>query len=138
MTINEIAGSWITKDRLPVVTVQRIYTEKSAQVSQKVYLRERPHDVPDQDKMLWWIPLVIVTQNQLDFTNSTPHAWMKKTKDITLSDMPEDNEFIIVNPEEIGPFPVNYDERNWNLLANFLQTEEGRSKIPIYTRFFFY
>lgn len=32
-----------------------------------------------------------------------------------------------------GPFPVNYDTRNWNHLAEFLQTEE-RTKIPVYTR----
>ncbi|XP_055848207.1 aminopeptidase N [Episyrphus balteatus] len=132
--INEIAGSWITKDRLPVIKIERNYKDKTAKVKQKVYLRERPHDVPEQDKMLWWIPLVLVTQDSLDFNNTTPHAWMEKTRELTLKDLPEQEKFIIVNPEEIGPFPVNYDEKNWDLLAKFLQTEDGRTKIPIYTR----
>lgn len=133
-TINEIAGSWITKDRLPVICVRRNYQEKSVKISQKVYLRERPHDVPEQDKMLWWIPIVMIAQNNLNFANSTPYAWVKKTKDLVLQGMPDQDQFIIINPEEIGPFPVNYDEKNWNLLADYLQTENLRTKIPIFTR----
>lgn len=134
VTVNEIAGSWITKDRLPVVTVERDYPAKTAIASQRVYLRERPHDVPEQDKMLWWIPLIIVHQDKLNFTNFVPSRWMKKTRDIILTNLPNENQFIIVNPEEIGPFPVNYDVRNWNLLANYLQTEVGRKQIPTNTR----
>lgn len=135
MTVNEIAASWINKDRLPVVTVERDYVAKTAVVSQRVYLRERPHDVPEQDKMLWWIPLIIVTQNDLNFNNFKPKQWLKKTRDIVLIDLPAEDQFIIVNPEEIGPFPVNYDIRNWNLLATFLQTANGRKQIPTYTRY---
>ena len=134
VTVNEIVNSWITKDRLPVVTVTRNYAEKTAIASQKVYLRERPHDVPEQDKMLWWIPLILVKQNDLNFHNATPYVWLNKTKEVKLSNLPAPNEFIIVDPEEIGPFPVNYDTTNWNLLAEFLQTKEGRDRIPIYTR----
>lgn len=132
--MNDIVSSWITKDRLPVVYVNRDYAAKSASVSQRVYLRERPHDVPEQDKMLWFIPLILVTQTKLDFLNFTPSVWMKKSREVTLNDLPGENEFIIVNPEEIGPFPVNYDANNWNLLANYLQTPDGRNRIPSYTR----
>lgn len=134
VTVNEIATSWITKDRLPVVSVERDYAANIAVVSQRVYLRERPHDVPEQDKMLWWIPLILITQDNLNFNDFKPHLWMKKTRDIILTNLPAEDKFVIVNPEEIGPFPVNYDTRNWNLLASYLQTEEGRKKIPTYTR----
>lgn len=48
ITVNEIVGSWIVKDRLPVVTVHRDYGARTATATQKVYLRERPHDVPEQ------------------------------------------------------------------------------------------
>ncbi|XP_055696927.1 aminopeptidase N isoform X1 [Phlebotomus papatasi] len=134
ITVNEIAESWISKDRLPVVTVDRNYDKKEAVVSQKVYLRERPHDVPEQDKMRWFIPLIVVTEDKLDFTETRPRLWMEKSREATLAGLPEASKFIIVNPEEIGPFPVNYDVHNWNLLAEFLQTETGRSSIPIYTK----
>lgn len=132
--MNEIAASWITKDRIPVVNVVRDYAAKTAAVSQRVYLRERPHDVPEQDKMLWWIPLILLRQDQLQFTDFKPNTWMKRARDVTLTNLPAEDQFIIVNPEEIGPFPVNYDMKNWNLLAQFLQTAEGRQQIPTYTR----
>lgn len=132
--IADIANSWITKDRLPVIKVTRNYKEKTATVEQKVYLRERPHDVPEQDKMLWWVPLVIISEDNLDFSNSTPFAWIEKQRLTTISNLPGEGKFIIVNPEEIGPFPVNYDEQNWQLLSNYLQKAEGRLSIPTYTR----
>lgn len=135
ITVNEIATSWITKDRLPVLYVERDYAAKTAVITQNVYLRERPHDVPEQDKMLWWIPIILVMENNLDFNNFRPNHWLKKTRHIILTDLPAQDKFIIVNPEEIGPFPVNYDIRNWNLLATFLQTSEGRKIIPTYTRY---
>lgn len=33
-----------------------------------------------------------------------------------------------------GPFPVNYDQQNWNMLSNFLTHNEDRLKIPVNTR----
>lgn len=135
ISVNEIAASWITKDRLPVISIERDYAANTAVVSQRVYLRERPHDVPEQDKMLWWIPLILVTQDDLNFKKFEPRQWLKKTRDIILTDLPSQNKFVILNPEEIGPFPVNYDLRNWNLLATYLQKAEGRKQIPTYTRY---
>lgn len=120
---------------MPVVSVERDYAASTAVVTQRVYLRERPHDVPEQDKMLWWIPLILITQDNLDFNHFKPNQWLKKTRNIILTNLPAQDKFVIVNPEEIGPFPVNYDIRNWNLLATFLQTAEGRKQIPTYTRY---
>ncbi|KAH1005342.1 hypothetical protein HUJ04_006343 [Dendroctonus ponderosae] len=133
VTVNEIAGSWINKDRLPVVTVTRNYKNNSARLHQRLYLRERPHDVPDQDRFLWSIPIVLVRQDRMNFHNTTPMVWMMKEREIEIANLPDEKHFIIVNPEEIGPFPVNYDAENWKLLVEFLQTDE-RTKIPVYTR----
>lgn len=69
-----------------------------------MYLRERPHDVPDQEKFLWWIPVILIRQDKLQFSNSTPLVWMKREREIKISDLPEKDVFIIVNPEEIGKF----------------------------------
>ncbi|KAF5302442.1 hypothetical protein FQR65_LT08532, partial [Abscondita terminalis] len=133
VTTNEIAGSWITKDRLPVLNVIRNEDGTSATVTQRVYLRERPHDVPDQEKFLWWIPIVLIKEDSLNFSNSSPVMWMKRQREVTISDLPPSNKFIIINPEEIGPFPVNYDNNNWKLLSEYLQTDD-RKKIPVNTR----
>lgn len=67
-----------------------------------MYLRDRPHDVPDQDKLLWWIPIVLITQDQMNFSNTTPVCWMKKEREIVLPNLPTAENFVIINPEEIG------------------------------------
>lgn len=134
-TIGDITNSWITKDRIPVITVERNYPGKGAKISQSLFLRERPHDVPDQDKMLWWIPLVMVTQDTLNFTNFVPIKWLKNEREVNIEGgFPNSDKFIILNPDEIGPFPVNYDEKNWNMLSQYLQTEQGRAIVPVHTR----
>ncbi|XP_063533529.1 aminopeptidase N [Cydia strobilella] len=129
--VKTVANSWIEKDRLPVVTVERNYEAKTAVLRQKVYLRERPHDVPDTDSMVWRAPAVLLRGDQLDFTKF-PAYWMHE-KELTVPNMPGKDHFIIVNPEEIAPFPVNYDIENWSLLSKFLQSK-NRTKIPELTR----
>ncbi|XP_030557590.1 aminopeptidase N [Drosophila novamexicana] len=132
--LTDIVGTWLAYHRLPVITVHRDYETNTATIQQKVYLRERPHDVPEQDKMLWWIPIIINRQDTLNFSNSSPYVWMEKTQQININNMPGNDQFIIINQEEIGPFPVNYDELNWKMLSTFLQTEIGRTVVPTYTR----
>lgn len=132
--LTDIVGTWLAYHRLPVITVHRNYETNTATIQQKVYLRERPHDVPEQDKMLWWIPIIINRQDTLNFSNSSPYVWMEKTQQININNMPGNDQFIIINQEEIGPFPVNYDELNWKMLSTFLQTEIGRTVVPTYTR----
>ncbi|CAH1118995.1 unnamed protein product [Phaedon cochleariae] len=133
ITVNEIAASWISVQRLPLVTVTRNYQDMTAYLRQKVYLRDRPHDIPDQEKLLWWIPVVLVKQDKMNFDDGTPYTWMKKEREIRIDNLPGDDSFIIVNPEEIGPFVVNYDHHNWALLLEYL-CSENRENIPVLTR----
>ncbi|XP_073943327.1 aminopeptidase N [Choristoneura fumiferana] len=129
--VKTVARSWIEKDRLPLVTVERNYEANTAVMRQKVYLRERPHDVPDAASMTWWVPAVLARGDKLDFTNYAA-TWMHG-KELTVPNLPSKEHFIIVNPEEIAPFPVNYDQKNWHLLSMFLQTKD-RTLIPELTR----
>lgn len=66
----------------------------------------------------------------------TPKAWLLKGKskqDLIIPDIDDKESFIVVNPEEIGLFPVNYDSCNWQLLAEYLQSP-GFESIPTLTR----
>ncbi|XP_046740953.1 aminopeptidase N [Diprion similis] len=135
LTLNNIAASWINRDRLPLVTVTRDYESGNITFSQEVYLRDRPQEPSERSKYTWYIPIVIVSQAHLDFSKTVPTVWMMKDADrsLTIKDVATNNSFVIVNPEEIGMFPVNYDSRNWEMLAKFLQGPE-REKIPVLTR----
>ncbi|CAB3239534.1 unnamed protein product [Arctia plantaginis] len=131
--IKTVAKSWINKDRLPLINVRRQYDSKTALVTQKLYLRDRPHDVPEAAKMSWWVPIVVVQEDTLDLKNIKPAIWMKDNKELKVSSMPDKDKFIVVNPEEIAPYPVNYDQENWILLSNFLQSDK-RQQMPELTR----
>ncbi|PSN54261.1 hypothetical protein C0J52_08613 [Blattella germanica] len=88
ITVKQIADSWILKDRFPVVT--------------HVFLRQRPHDVQERDSLVWWVPLVYLTPDNLDPSSShEPVVWMKEEKHTSLINLPGPDFFIIVNPDEV-------------------------------------
>ncbi|KAL6259505.1 hypothetical protein P5V15_009423 [Pogonomyrmex californicus] len=136
LTINGIAASWINRDRVPLVTVIRDYETGKINLSQKVYLRDIPPQSTAKVSYQWDIPIVMQAQNKLNFSNTKPTVWLKKEnipKNLTISDITDKDNFIIVNPEEIGMFPVNYDSCNWKMLSQYLQGPD-REKIPPLTR----
>lgn len=136
LTVNGIAASWINRDRVPLVTVIRDYETRKINLSQKVYLRDIPPQSTAKVSYQWDIPIVVQVQNDLNFHNTKPIVWLRKEnepKNLTISDFTTKDNFIIVNPEEIGMFPVNYDSCNWKMLSQYLQGPD-REKIPPLTR----
>lgn len=102
------------------------------------------------------------SRNNWNNSDYTPKAWLLKGKskqDLTVPDIDNKENFIVVNPEEIGKalpfpfkilnrasirtltqrrrtpglFPVNYDSCNWQLLAEYLRGPDFET-IPILTR----
>ncbi|XP_069676743.1 aminopeptidase N-like isoform X2 [Periplaneta americana] len=133
ITVQQIAKSWLSRERFPVVTVTRDYHDNSASVEQHVFLKERPQDMQERDSLLWWVPLMYLTQDNLD--SGAPHepvVWMKEEKLASLSNLPGPESFIVVNPDEIGMFMVNYDQQNWGLLLEYLQSPD--QQMPTATR----
>ncbi|XP_012234176.1 aminopeptidase N [Linepithema humile] len=136
LTINSIAASWINRDRVPLVTVNRDYETGKINLSQKVYLRDIASESTAKISYLWDIPIVMQAQNKLNFYNTKPTVWLTKEnepRNLTITDISDKNNFIIVNPEEIAMFPVNYDSCNWKMLSQYLQGPD-REKIPPLTR----
>ncbi|KAL6427644.1 hypothetical protein ACFW04_008841 [Cataglyphis niger] len=136
LTINGIAASWINRDRVPLVTVIRDYETRKINLSQKVYLRDIPPQSTAKVSYQWDIPIVMQAQDNLNFQNTNPIVWLRKEtepKNLTITDITSKDNFIIVNPEEIGMFPVNYDSCNWKMLSQYLQGP-NRERIPPLTR----
>ncbi|XP_071858487.1 aminopeptidase N [Bombus fervidus] len=133
LTVNSIAGPWTNRDRVPLVTVIRNYETQTITLSQKVYLREAPRASTPKVSYEWDIPIVTISQEQLDIQESC-FLWLTKGNKVeNVTDIADENQFIIVNPEEIGMFPVNYDSCNWKMLSQYLQSPD-REKIPVLTR----
>ncbi|XP_044584203.1 aminopeptidase N isoform X1 [Cotesia glomerata] len=134
LTISSIAAPWINRDRVPVVTVTRDYETGSITFTQNVFLRQLPPASNEKMSYLWDIPIIMVSQNDLKFSKLYPNLWLTKSDStITVPDSTSKDHFVIVNPEEIGMFPVNYDLCNWQMLSEFLQGP-NRETIPVLTR----
>ncbi|XP_008544416.1 aminopeptidase N [Microplitis demolitor] len=134
LTISSIAAPWITRDRVPVVTVIRDYETGNITFTQNVFLRETPPASNEKMSYLWDIPIIMVSQENISFDKLQPNYWLTKgDNSITRPDIASKENFVIVNPEEIGMFPVNYDPCNWYMLGEFLQGPM-RETIPVLTR----
>lgn len=78
---------------------------KLVYILQNVYLREVPPPSNEKMSYQWDIPIVMVSQDNLNFSQLQPNIWMTKgggDSSITTKDTVEKEKFIIVNPEEIG------------------------------------
>lgn len=76
------------------------------------------------DNYKWWVPITYTTQDNVDFNSTHPKAWIKGTEDqIPLTSLPDSNTWIMLNLQATGYYRVNYDENNWNLLVQQLETD---------------
>ncbi|XP_070155161.1 aminopeptidase N-like [Polyergus mexicanus] len=82
------------------------------------------------------IPLTYTTQIQLDFDNTSPDIWLfykdsytggSSKRNIQKIKNLASNEWIIFNLQQTGYYRVNYDTNNWELISNYLQTENYRN-----------
>ncbi|XP_029160652.1 aminopeptidase N-like [Nylanderia fulva] len=74
-----------------------------------------------------WIPITYTTQNNFDFNISLHNViWLKFTSQnlaLHVSNFNED-EWIIVNLQQAGYYRVNYENENWNKIAEYLNSKE--------------
>lgn len=111
--VKEVMDTWTRQPGYPVVDVVRDYEARTASLTQ------RHHCVrPDQSR-LWIIPITYTDAEHKNFTNTENVMWMK-TRKAMLQNLPEKNEWIILNLQSAGYYKVNYDVDNWALLRRQL------------------
>ncbi|XP_069705443.1 thyrotropin-releasing hormone-degrading ectoenzyme-like isoform X2 [Periplaneta americana] len=115
VSLQQVADSWLVPDclRYPVLTVTRNYDDRSASLEQHVFSTELPRSLKlSEQALLWWLPIEYISPG-----TTVPHlaSWMG-TYYQEISGLPEEDEYIVVNPTDAGMFLVNYDPHNWRLL----------------------
>lgn len=120
LTMKEIMKSWTNQAGYPVITVKRDYLQGEATIKQERFMSEK---INSTETATWWIPITRTTETLPNFENTKPVIWMKQgQKEITIDGLPTGEKWIIFNLQQMGFFRVNYDTKNWILLAIFLNT----------------
>nr|CAD7424701.1 unnamed protein product [Timema monikensis] len=128
LAVKTIINSWFTQDYIPLVEVNRTYSNNSAIVEQHILSIDL---IPSKkDDIRWVIPLIYLTPKNLDGDTARPAKWMEQKTQVELSGLPSAEDFIIVNPVEGSLFMVNYDTTNWNLLADYIRTSLQNDSLP--------
>lgn len=79
----------------------------------------------------WYIPINFALKTKPDFQNLTPEVWLVPSESLDVHiNM---NDWLIVNKEASYYYLVNYDNKNWKMLASALNSENF-GNIPPLTR----
>jgi len=123
MSVKAVMDTWTLQMGLPVVTVSRNYQDNTATVSQHRFLLGENKKTGEEKKYSWWIPLTFSSPGS-SFDNTYSEHWMKEgeeKKDMT--GMPAKDTPVIFNVQQTGYYRVNYDKKNWDLLASQLNKD---------------
>ncbi|XP_046997481.1 thyrotropin-releasing hormone-degrading ectoenzyme-like [Schistocerca americana] len=134
VTVSKIVSSWMKVQQFPVVTVRRNYHTRTAYVEQHAFTRNKSDGSSERRGDLWYVPLVLLRSDQREGRLLDQVLWMKKEEKITLENMPPSDSFILVDPDIIGLFVVNYDPANWRLILQHLKTKGSSIRLSATTR----
>ncbi|XP_015609275.2 aminopeptidase N, partial [Cephus cinctus] len=125
--LKKVMDTWVEQPGFPLITVTRDYSTGTADISQERYFQSGASD----DGTRWWVPISYTTQSDLDFSSTSPREWIPQGEDnIVLSGF-ESTDWTIFNIQQSGFYRVNYDETNWKLIANYLDSDDYVNIHPV-------
>ncbi|XP_043210450.1 aminopeptidase N-like [Amphibalanus amphitrite] len=120
VTVKQVMDTWTLQMGFPLVTVVRNYGKRSAQMTQNRFLFGA---ADNSTEFLWWVPLVFTSRSAANFNRTQPTHWMRRQRQVTIEDVANDEEWFILNVQEMGFYKVNYDQRNWDMLIKQLNED---------------
>ncbi|CAG9818441.1 unnamed protein product [Phaedon cochleariae] len=133
LTVKTIMDTWTVQTGYPVINIKRNYERKTAEITQHRYLRDI---INTRDAMnpCWWVPLSYSTKENRHFNVTTPEHWLScPIQEQVIENIADEKDWVIFNNEMAGIYKVNYDERNWDLITKYLQSEHY-DEIPTLNR----
>lgn len=70
----------------------------------------------------FWIPVTYTTKSDLDFESTSPKLWFGGSN--ASINLGTDDEWFILNVQEVGYYRVNYDQLSWSRIIAALQSSE--------------
>lgn len=124
--VHDIFSSWLNQTGYPLLIVHRTYDIDNG----LIVLKQKPYTTSSSDtndtnaSASWWIPFNYATPRKLDFNNTRADGWFSPgTASLTLLVSVIPSEWMIFNKQQTSFYRVLYDDTNWKLLANELDSE---------------
>jgi aminopeptidase N len=116
-----VMDTWTLHTGYPVVTVTRDYEKGTADVRQQRFLKDAIKEKSDGG--CWWVPLSYTNENEKAFDVTKPKSWLSCSNNYTtIENLPDENTWILFNVQVAGLYKINYDDHNWKLLSQTLNS----------------
>ncbi|EZA50666.1 Aminopeptidase N [Ooceraea biroi] len=117
--LKHVMRTWIRQKHYPIVNVKRNHDHE-------IVISREPDrlDSTTFTFQKWWIPITFTILKDYNFNNTKPLAWLHpRRSSITLNPIRK-SDWIVVNIQQTGYYRVKYERWNWNLIANYLNSEK--------------
>ncbi|EFN62134.1 Aminopeptidase N [Camponotus floridanus] len=134
LRMKDIMRTWTYQAGFPVLHVRQ---NRETGVIEFTQNRFYHYGLNSTSKELWHIPLTWTTENEQQFGNTLPKAWMvkkhMKINDTALSQATFNNHWILFNINQTALYRVNYDIKNWKLLTKSFRALPKVAKVQVLT-----
>ncbi|XP_072756964.1 uncharacterized protein [Anoplolepis gracilipes] len=128
--LKEKFENWMVQGHYPVLNTERGYNEKDKNY---VLIKLSHKDSNKSYLNKWWIPVTYATKTKPDFTKTCPDKWLKPQIPFFKVPLVAKDEWIVVNIQQAGYYRVQYDQKNWQLIADYLRFE-NHTRIHVLNR----
>lgn len=113
VSIEDIMESWTNQSGYPLVTIVRDYESSILIISHEKF--QWDHSVSK-----WWIPLSFTTETDANFSHLTPKYLLNPEESLIIMSRIPSDDWVVFNLQQSGYYRVNYDQRNWQMLTDYL------------------
>jgi len=125
MDVKTVMDTWTLQMGFPVITVTRDYASQTAEARQSRFLisTSAPESSSTSPAYRWWVPITFAPAGG-NFNDTFPKAWLREDQErIQVSGLPDSKTAVVFNVQETGYYRVNYDKKNWQLIAQQLNRD---------------
>jgi aminopeptidase N len=124
--VAEIMKHWVGRKGYPVLTVNINYNDKQIEVNQKRFYayNATEEEIKDDTANPWHVPFNYAIEGNFNFSDTAPTEWLTEVSKKYSVPSLDPKKWFILNKQQTGYYRVNYENANWNLIINYLNTQD--------------